>query len=384
MSLTSLKRAYWWLVHPETSPLESFRDLFRARDVDLERTLIADRRWERGISPIPIPEDGFHLSTPLPKSPHVAFLEQYEKLGEEIFEWRHFEQTAYFYHATRVIAHAGHYFHTKSPEGIQRQARYFAALYERIRTGNGSEMERVPGSPHTSRSTLPMVHETLTRGTTQILNGHHRLAISWVMGKKQKRVIIRPQRATELQRLVLASAEARGMDPRRHELLQPIEAPEFDSTWPVVDRCEARLQVMRRLLSAQPCGTRLTSVLVVGCTYGWFVMAFSRACWHAVGVDEDAAGVKIGRSAYGLTPAQLIHEDAIDFLRRCEREFDVVLCLTPRRLCGQAAGADACAALVEALERVTGCVLFLGVGPNRDVEPASASWDRASLAGLVA
>src|SRR5712692_10308286 len=65
MSLTSLKRAYWWLVHPETSPLESFRDLFRARDVDLERTLIADRRWERGISPIPIPEDGFHLSSPL-------------------------------------------------------------------------------------------------------------------------------------------------------------------------------------------------------------------------------------------------------------------------------------------------------------------------------
>jgi SAM-dependent methyltransferase len=312
----------------------------------------------------------------------VAFLEQYQAMGDQIFAWRHFEQTAYFRHATLVAAHAGHYFQSDAPDDIWRQAKYFATVYDSIRLGARAEVTSIPGSRHSSRRALPMVQETLTPGTTQILDGHHRLSIAWVLGTRRKRVIVRPPQPTELQRLVLAAAKARGIERPRQALLQPVEAPEFDRSWPVVGRCQERLAVMQRMLSTRRFPAGRASVLDAGCEYGWFVLALARAGWETLGVDPNAAGLRIGRSVYGLEPGQLVQTEVMDFLRR-ERRFDVVLCLDPRRVRGPGAEAEARAALVEALDRATGSVLFLATAPRPEGGRATHGWDPASMTRLL-
>jgi len=377
------KRLYWWFADPETSPFESFMDLFRSREVDLAHVLIADPRWECGLQASTVPDGGSRLSTPLHSSPHVAFLQQYRTMGEDIFLWRHFEKTPYFRHATLVVAHAGHYFQSSLPDDIRQQAKYFAAVYDSIRNDDPEEVEAVPGSLHSRRAALPMVHETLTPGTTAILDGHHRLAIAWVLGHTRKQATVRPPRPTELQRLVLASAQARGQDPDQHELLQPVRAPEFDGAWRVVDgQCGMRLKRMLEFLDARLGTAGHASVLDVGCQYGWFLKTFARRKWETLGVDSDAAGLQIGRTAYGLERSQLVQADLFDFLWRCDRRFDVVLCMDPRRAYRSEEDCDGRVRLVKLLDRITASVLFLAATPERGGDEAHG-WDRTSLTHLL-
>ena len=134
-------------------------------------------------------------------SPHVRFLEDYRRLGEAVFEPAHFEQTAYFKHALEAIRVAGDYFGYVTRDGVLAQARAFATLYERIRTGDHTEVRFGTPEEHSPGGSMPVVHRTLTPGTMQIVHGHHRLAIAWVLGQRTTRAVVTAARPTELQRL---------------------------------------------------------------------------------------------------------------------------------------------------------------------------------------
>ncbi|TMF01722.1 MAG: hypothetical protein E6I52_10790, partial [Chloroflexi bacterium] len=122
-------------------------------------------------------------------------------------------------------------------DGVLAQARAFATLYERIRTGDHTEVRFGTPEEHSPGGSMPVVHRTLTPGTMQIVHGHHRLAIAWVLGQRTTRAVVTAARPTELQRLAFGVKQTKEL----RELYQPIDSPEFDSTWRLTRQCDDRM-----------------------------------------------------------------------------------------------------------------------------------------------
>lgn len=359
-----LKRPYGWLV----SGLN--RDRPRVREIDLRRTLIGgEGKYDAGRW-ADITGDMQRASTLLKDSPHVKFLEQYCVLGEKLFLWKNFAQTSYYQNAVKCVQFWGDYFGHRSREGILAHARSFAAIYERMKNGDGLEV-RFPFEQDGSHpQSLPLVRETLTPNTFQIVAGHHRLAIAWVLGQqKTKAGVFPPPMATALQSLVMTVHQTGG----GKELYHPIEGPEFDSSWGLVRRCDDRFALMLRFLAST--GHKLSglSVIDLGCSYGWFVSEFSKRGCHAIGVDRDPAALKIGRIAYGLHSGQLVQSDIMTFLHSCDRTFDVVLLLSILQNFAQRPDFARPEEVLERIDAITGFCLFFDTGQNHE------EWYRNSL-----
>jgi hypothetical protein len=161
-----LKRPYWrWA----TDLIDSRR---RIKEIDLRRTLIGgEGNYDAGHW-ADVTDDMARASMLLKDSPHVTLLEQYRAIGEKLFLRETFEGTSYFKNAAQCVQICKHYFGHQSREGILQQARSFAGSYEQIKNGNGSQARLT-----FEQSPLPLVRETLTPNTFQIVAGHHRLAI---------------------------------------------------------------------------------------------------------------------------------------------------------------------------------------------------------------
>lgn len=161
-------------------------------------------------------------------------------IGDNLFLYKNFEETEYFKNAMECVQITGNYFGQSTPEGTVTQARSFITLYERIMTGNSSDVN-FPPTPiyaHSFPLTLPSVRRSWTPGTVQIDDGKHRFAILWVLGQNKTRAVVLPAKPTPLQFLVSSVAKNK----KRRELYQPINSVEFDSSWPLVRRCEDRLK----------------------------------------------------------------------------------------------------------------------------------------------
>jgi hypothetical protein len=159
------------------------------KEIDLRQTLMGGegtydaREWA---------EITGRVSALLKDSVHVKFLEQYRAIEENVFIWENFEQTAYFKNAVQCVQFWGDYFGQRTREEILAQARSFAVLYECIRDGNPSEVRFPSEKDHAPPRSLPRVRETLTPGTVEIADGHHRLAIAWVLGQRKAMALVIP------------------------------------------------------------------------------------------------------------------------------------------------------------------------------------------------
>ena len=67
--------------------------------------------------------DFLRPSTPISQSPQVRFLEEYKRIGEEIFRPEVFHQTAYFANAAQCMNVVGQYFYCTREEEIEQIAR---------------------------------------------------------------------------------------------------------------------------------------------------------------------------------------------------------------------------------------------------------------------
>jgi len=215
-----------------------------------------------------------------------------------------------------------------------------------------------------------VVQETLTPNTFQIEDGHHRLAIAWVLGhRKAKATVLRPPLPTGLQSLVLKVDQTQG----RKELYQPIEDPEFDDTWGLVRRCHDRFAMMLKFLAESGHNIKGLSVADVACSYGWFVSEFSKRGCRAIGADMDPVALKIGRIAYGLTSEQQVQSDLQTFLHRCDRAFDVVLFLSVLHYFPLKRAPGSPEDILKQVDAITGSCLFFDTGQSHE------EWWRNSL-----
>lgn len=315
-------------------------------------------------------------------SPHVDLLEQYRRLGERLFESATLSRTAYCENARRAVRVCGSYFGHRTAEGIVAQARAFIRLYQRTASGDSTEVDFTHRRRHSPVGSLPTVRETLTPNTFQISDGHHRLAVACVLGRREVvAAALAPRAATVLQSLALSCAQTHG----RRELYQPVDGVEFDGGWGVIRRCDDRLGMMLNFLAAAGRPLAELSVLDLACSYGWFVNEFARRGSAATGVDTDLAALKVGRIAYGLRPDQTVRSDLRTFLATSDRTWDIVLFLSvlhhfvlnPRR--GRPEE------LLRQVDRVTGSCLFVDTGQSHERwwRGALSKWDNEFVVDFI-
>ena len=341
----------------------------RLRDIDLTRTVVGGEGSYDAVSWAELTGDWQRGSTLLGDSIYVRFLEQYRDFGEKVLERKNFEHTDYFKNALRCIQFLGEYFGQRTLEGIRAQARTFVELYERIKTADLREVSFPSKKDHTQRE-LPVVRETLTPNTYEIVDGHHRLAAAWVSGSRNARVtVLRPAAPSGLQSLVLKANQTQN----GKTLFQPIDGPQFDSSWKVARRCPSRFAAMLDFLGSTKHDLNAVSVLDLACSYGWFVHQFSKKGCASIGIEANAAALQVGRVAYGLRAEQLVQSDFQTFLHNFNRRFEIVLLLGVLNDESLKDSASIREQIFRKIDLITGSVLFF------DIEQKSRRGWRNSL-----
>jgi hypothetical protein len=260
-------------------------------------------------------------SRPISEWPHVKLLRQYDVIGDPLWEPGVLEQTEYYQNALLNIEICGNYHGAMNPEQVRWGARRFVDSYR----GFEQTLPRQNGERYHRDGTEISVRPVLDSRCFQVVEGHHRLAIAHARGVRHVRAIIKqPPVKTPVQELLLDVLWLNG----RHELYQPINAPEV-ADWILVRRCTDRLAKMTAFLRAEHLlPHRPGSYLDVASSYGWFVSEMGKAGFRAEGVERDPIAISVGREMYGLKAAQVHRADSVMFLRGLKTKYDVLSCFS--------------------------------------------------------
>lgn len=347
-------RKRYWRVRRYVDRLYTHRS--RVREIDLRRTLVGGEGTYNAVAWAQLTCDWARVSTLLEDSIYVKFLEHYRRVGEKILNRGVFEETGYYKNALRCVEFWGDYFGQTTTEGIRAQARAFIRLYERIKNRDTREITFPSDKDHALPQSAPLVRETLTRNTYQIVDGHHRLAIAWALGHgKASAVVLASPFPSGLQSLVLRLAE------ERKELYQPIDGPEFDDSWRVRRPCHGQFETMVDFLTSRNYHLNELSVVDLACSYGWFVNEFSKKGCDSLGVETNPTALNIGRIAYGLRADQLVEGDSQAYLQNCNRMFDVVLFFDVLRDETVRHAVGTLEEMFRRIDAITGSVLFFDI-----------------------
>lgn len=265
----------------------------------------------------------FHRpSTPISKSPHVQFLEQYMQIGDEIFRPEIFNKTAYYANAKECKKVVGHYFGYTKDDQIKMIAQNFISEF----SGNTSKYKTDNNNPYFSSPDKPIhIRPICFSHYYEVIDGNHRLAIAIVRGEKVFPAFIRPETAvTPLQQLLLDQVWLQG----KREIYQPIESPEINDEWILVRCCDDRLGMIKRFLEENKLmPPQCKTYFDIACNYGWFVSEFEKLGFEASGVEIDWAAVEIGRMMYGLKD-QINRSEVVSALENDEKSYDIVTCFS--------------------------------------------------------
>jgi O-antigen/teichoic acid export membrane protein len=311
-----------------------------------------------------------YASRTIAEWPHVKLLQQYDDMGERIWEQEIFENTDYYRNAALNIEIFGRYFDAVLPDQIQWGARRFAYAY------HGLDMSTLPQRiPNYERNPYEYIAVRPVKDSAyyQVCEGHHRLAMAYMKGQITVRgLILKPAVSTPVQDMLRDVLWLNG----RKELYQPISSPEV-SRWVLVRRCSDRQAKMADFLRAKCLMPPAScSYLDVACSYGWFVSEMSMIGFHAVGVERDPMAISVGRLMYDIQPEQIHRSDAVTYLRSRQDQYDVISCLSLahhyviNRLNASAEE------LLHLLDSATRRVLFFEMGEGREYPGSKLEgWD---------
>lgn len=316
--------------------------------------------------------DFLRPSRPLSQSPHVRFLEEYKRIGDEIFRPELFRQTAYYANAVECMNVIGQYFNCVREDQIEEIARGFVKRFkgEEKTNGNGhlaAEFSKPDSMVHVRPIEFSDCYE--------VIDGNHRLAIAYMRGEEAYPVRVSfPSVLTPLQQLLLdyAWCATRG----QIELYQPVSSRELGNRWPLIRRCTDRFEMIERfvkehreLLPQRP------TYLDIASSYGWFVQSFAALGFDAYGVEIDWAAREIGRHVYGLKEGQVTRSEAVRFLQDNTQSYDVVSCFSLLHHFVLGRASITASEMLKMIDRTTKTLLFLDMGEEHE------EWFRESLAG---
>lgn len=344
------------------------------RVVPLDRLLCGG---EHGLAGAPYARhtgDFLRPSTPISQSPHARFLEEYRRIGEEIFRPEVFRKTAYFANAVQCINVIGQYFDCTREDQVERIARGFVKRFNGEEMSAGDNGRRAP--EFSSPDSMVRVHPVEFSDCYEVKDGNHRLAIAHVRGEQTYPVLVTfPAVRTPLQQLLLdyAWCAMRGDEP---EIYQPVSSPELGVHWPLIRRCTDRFEMMQRFIeehrNALP---QQPTYLDIACSYGWFVRAFGELGFDAHGVEIDWAANEIARRVYGLRPEQVTRSEAVRFLQSNTQSYDVVSCFSLMHHFILNTASISAVELLKLIDRTTKSILFFDMGQEHE------EWFHESLAG---
>lgn len=316
--------------------------------------------------------DFMRPSTPFYESPHVRFLEEYKRIGDEIFLPEVFRETAYFANAVQCMNVIGQYFDCTREEQVVEIAKGFVNRFLGKETANGSAA-RAP--EFSSPDSMVKVRPVECSEYYEVTDGNHRLAIAYVQGLETYPVLVYyPPVRTPLQQLLLDYAWCANRG--EFELYQPVTSPELGSYWSLVRRCSDRFEMMRRFLEEhRELLPERPTYLDIASSYGWFVREFGELGFDAYGVEIDWAAIEIGRRVYNLSPEQVTRSEAVRFLQNETRSYDVVSCFSLLHHFVLNRGSISAIEMLELLDRTTRNVLFFEMGQEHE------EWFKESLAG---
>jgi hypothetical protein len=343
------------------------------RVVPLDRLLCGG---EHGLPAAPYARhtgDFLRPSTPISQSPHALFLEEYQRIGEEIFQPDVFRQTAYFANAVKCMNVIGQYFDCTREDQIVEIAKGFVNRFKGHEASNNGNGQR--SDEFSKADSMVEVRPIEFSDCYEVMDGNHRLAIACARGEETYPVLVKfPAVRTPLQQLLndYAWCAMRG----ELEIYQPVESPELGVNWTRIRRCDDRFEMAENFL--QEHGGELPerpTYLDIACSYGWFVRAFTDAGFDAYGVEIDWAAIEIGRRVYGLKPEQVTRSEAVRWLENNQESYDVVSCFSLLHHFILNRASVSAEEMLKMIDRATRKVLFLDMGQEHE------EWFKESLAG---
>jgi len=292
----------------------------RSRQVPVERILMSGENGLTAAHYARVTGRLMRASTPVLRSPHTRFLQDYAREGRGILEPRRLEQTEYYRNARECIDLTGFYFDAKTPGDIRRVAERFLDRFDGAAQPDAPKVEG-----QSARHSPVFVHPVRTSDCLQLLDGAHRVAMACARGERTIRVTVQPGAVwTPMQDLLRDVLWLKG----RLELYQPVDLPEV-RRWPLVRRCRDRLEKMTAFLrqSGMNPGPSL-SYLDLAASYGWFVAEMASLGCQAGGVERDPVAITVGRHAYGLEAGTVRRADVAAFLATDRQTYDVTSCFS--------------------------------------------------------
>jgi hypothetical protein len=307
------------------------------------------------------------ISIRLSESPHVQLLESHLKTHGQLTDLE-IAKSDYFLRGLYSIKLFGRYIGASNEDELIKVCRDFLSWFDR-----GKPLNHQHRGP---KNALPYVRKIKYSNCYAIVDGHHRLAIEYVKGKREAEVVLGlGSRSTALQNRLLMIPWLKG----RTELYQPIDSPELE-TWTLARKCTDRFEMMRAFLEQRgllpPVG--LTDVpsptyLDVGSFYGWFVKEMSNLGFDASGVELDPLARDIGADVYKIDQEQITISEASAFLVSADKKFDIVSCFSVLHHFALGRGPCSASELMWQLSSSTKSVLFFDTGE------AHESWMRNVL-----
>ena len=331
-------------------------------DVDLGKILIGTQCGKKLEKWVRITHEWDRVSCQLKDSPYVRFLTEVSEDEQLLNNDRFLENQPYYRMAETAIEFAGSYFAAKTPDTIKSQMRRFYETYRSFRDGSQCN-DTVDDYRHSAPDDPVVMHKIFASDCYEIEDGHHRTAISYVLGKNKMTALIVGERKTYLQELLLRTQANKDI-----VLHQPVDKLEV-AGWAVREGCEERMALMAAFLTGTSLEleSQITTVLDLECGYGWFLQEFCKMGFDVTGISRNQTAMEIGRIAYGLNDDQLLQEEMSAFLDKPNQNYDLVLflnalgCIFSKGISeGEEKG------MFQKIDKLTGKILILGSGQGSD------------------
>lgn len=327
-------------------------------DVDLEKVLIGNQcgktleKWVRKT------HEWDRVSCLLKDSPYVHFLTEVSGNERLLANDSFLENHPYYRMAETAVEFTGSYFGAKTPDALKRQMRSFYETYRSFRAGRQNSAAHddyrhsAPGDP-------VVMHKVFASDCYELDDGHHRAAISYVLGKRKMPALIAGEKKTYLQKLLLRCRQAK----EDAVLYQPVEKPEV-ADWTVKEGGEEQMELLAAFLAKANLKSKVTTALDIECGYGWFVHKLRKMGFDATGINRNATLIAVGRIAYGLTVDQLRNEDISAFLDKPYQRYDLVLFLNALDHLSSGSKPEDEVGMLGKIDQLTRNVLILDSGQN--------------------
>jgi hypothetical protein len=304
-------------------------------------------------------------STRVVDGPHVALLRLAAEHGPEGLTDEEILKSEYGRMANACIENQGRYFSATDAPGVITLARAFIGQNRRTESG--------PGTAAASAATDPILVAPIRgSGCYQVIDGHHRIAVAVVQGRRTMDVTVkRVSVTTPLQDLLSQMSWIGG----ERELYQPVDSPELKDSWTTVRRCSDRLEKMSTFLAERGLLPPATTYLDLASCYGWFVAQMNALGYRAEGVERDPLAPTVAQFAYGLDPDLIRTGTCEEVLVQMGDRVDVVSCFSLLHHFVLGRGSISAEALLRGIDRVTGRVLFIDTGQEHE------AWFHESLKG---